>query len=735
MTVDLYVKNGANYYKLDVEVSEVINLKTVLTDLNDISKVLSPFTQSFNLKATPKNLRLLAHFGNEKLDNTYNKVGLECSVYIGGQLFDSGMLKVTDTVYENKQQKSFKCNYASNLTGIADLLGEMTIQDLFKDENGNYDSLVSIPWTDGEVNHLIQVGMNVNLSNGINMKYAIPFMSNKRVWVFSNDLSLNDNIKYNPVTNQTTENYINKNEIRPSITYSTIMEHLLLKLGSPVICPWFNTTDYKDLNVYCSNENIITVQNTFLKLTKFTTFDNVINGVRENLLNYIWNVFADLYGGVFEIQKVYPPYRAEFNVLTIILYFDNLVDLSGSGTRIKVRTINASTNVEIDNQEITGNTYVYAFSPDNIFVRFEIQALTLLSFQNLSVNFRQEQWGFTTVDDPRGRPLTLFTRSIKQSIATAPTNSSSLNSEKVNLIATLPNMKAVDFLKSFFKMLNIKVISTGLQDNSMYWLTEKDINEKNKVWSKRLVDYTPYTLTKTLNKTIATKYDKYIFKHKESKYYESKYGDGTYFGSLEYPTGIIPKAKTFEVKTEYSILNINYNLQLTTGPIATAYPFSNEDIEVNSNFALRYKPIFNEFTIFYNNYIDIGSANMIGFKASNNFVYGVTRLYQPVFFNVKTGNSLAFGNEKGYANSLYVNNYKNIIEFLLNPKCYESEFEIQLPANEIFLNFANQTQGEENISVGFRPQNEIIIGEQKYKLVESLINLTTGKGKLKLINY
>jgi len=96
---------------------------------------------------------------------------------------------------------------------------------------------------------------------------------------------------------------------------------------------------------------------------------------------------------------------------------------------------------------------------------------------------------------------------------------------------------------------------------------------------------------------------------------------------------------------------------------------------------------------------------------------------------------LAFGAEDVNSDSLYINYYDDFIELLLSPNTYSSSFSLILPANEIFLNFANLKQGESNIPTGFRAQNEIIIGEQRYKLVDSSIDLTSGKTKLTLLNF
>jgi len=58
-----------------------------------------------------------------------------------------------------------------------------------------------------------------------------------------------------------------------------------------------------------------------------------------------------------------------------------------------------------------------------------------------------------------------------------------------------------------------------------------------------------------------------------------------------------------------------------------------------------------------------------------------------------------------------------------------------LPPNEIYVNKSNQNQGGGLTPTGFRLQNEIIIGETLYSILDSTIDITTGKTKLTLLNY
>jgi hypothetical protein len=145
--LQLYIKyTDNNYYLLDLDPKENINFKVTVKDLNDITKIFSPFTQSFNLDATDKNKRLCGFIGNEKIQRINNTGEFDSLIYVAGFLFQSGKLTFDETDYEFKNQKSFKTNFASNLTSLTEKLGDSTIQDLFLDVNGDFDREVKINW-------------------------------------------------------------------------------------------------------------------------------------------------------------------------------------------------------------------------------------------------------------------------------------------------------------------------------------------------------------------------------------------------------------------------------------------------------------------------------------------------------------------------------------------------------------------------------------------------------------
>lgn len=737
--VQLYIKYiDDNYYLLDIEENESINLKQTYKDLNDITKIFAPFTQSFNLPATDKNKRLCGYVGNEKIQRINNNGKFEVLVYIGGFIYDSGILSFDETDYVLKEQKSFKTNYASNLTGLSEILGTLTIQDLFLDSNGVSDDLLKINWDVVTAKNMLESITTRTLANGIELKYGIPFISNNRVWNYDPvNLGVIDNIAFNPVVTIDGVNRANLNEIRPAVSYMTIMKHLLLRIGVPINCPLFEEPELKDAFVLCNSEKVLIPEKNGYKLVNYTpittSFEVIFATYYPVPTPPKWNVTGGLLNGVFKIKRnnlVSLP--NDWVNLKINLIFDGLIPVISGTPQIKVNLINNVTGIILNTQVVDNGNYTFSLidqSPaytmlDNngeLYLRFEILPLNLVSWSNIrtSVNQKLYKPGQYNVD--------------YNYLSENHTSPSVVGATKFSLIDTLPKMKCVDFLKSFFKTFNISVLSTGLNDQSMYWLTPENIKEINKPYSKRIVDYTPYIDTEKVNKKRGNEYNQYSFTHNKSKYYDGQYGDGTYFGALTYPLIPPTKVNKFEVATNYSILKQN-DYFFHPSMVKTCLAFQKDSPTILPIGAYRYKPVYEEFTLMYLKPVSLGT-NKLGFELNATQNVALNNVLESSFKNYTNGKTLAFGAEGLDTNSLYLNYYDDFIELLLHPNTYKSEFEINLPVNEIFLNYSNLLPGESNIPTGFRLQNEIIIGEQRYFLLDSQIDLTTGKGKLTALNF
>jgi len=736
--VQIYIKHtDDNYYLLDLEPNEAINFKLTVKDLNDITKIFSPFTQSFKIKATDKNKMLCGFVGNEKILRVNNNGEFDSLIYISGFLFQSGKLTFEESAYELQDQKEFSTTFASTVSGLVELLGDSTIQDLF-DLN---DPAIKTVWDVHAMKRLMTSAFNGTLANGINIKTGIPFISNIRVWNYDDNLALVDNIKFNSTRSDLTENFIKLSEIRPAINYLSIMQSLILKYNLNVICPILEKPEITDLMVWCNSESLVVPDAVTYPLINYEALNYLRYDVNNDPGGHgipespKWEITLDQLTGIFKAKRLATSRPQNWSDgFDINLKFNGLVSKDSNSTKIKVVLKRTTDGNILDSQVIEGvDLYTVRIKDTQLdingelYFRYEILPETLVDWTNIEAKIIQKyryEYKYYTV-----KSVERATFSYSSLNNTASTD---LGGNKINLITCLPKMKCIDFLRSFFKTFNISILSTGLNDQSMYWVTPSDIQESNKPYSKRIVDYTNFVDIATHTKKKANQYNQYSFSHFASKYYEAVYGDGTKFGALDYPTLPPTKPTKFEVKTDYSILkqSSTFDNQYT----ATCLGFAKDTPTIQDNGANRYKPVYEEFTLFYlkAKNLQLSTLSIEASATVNAELFGVL---EANFVNYTNGKTLAFGAENENTYSLYLNYYKSFIELLLNPNTYQSSFTLTLPPNEIFLNFANLNQGESNIPTGFRAQNEIIIGEQRYNLVDSGIDLTTGKTKLNVLNF
>ena len=134
--VQLYIKHtDNNYYLLDLEESESINYKLTVKDLNDITKIFSPFTQSFNIKATDKNKILCGFVGNEKILRANNTGEFDSMIYI------SGFLSYSYRVPRCKNKKPQTLFHSNLQTFIAQCLPNQDIEVCYTNRDIVYHSL------------------------------------------------------------------------------------------------------------------------------------------------------------------------------------------------------------------------------------------------------------------------------------------------------------------------------------------------------------------------------------------------------------------------------------------------------------------------------------------------------------------------------------------------------------------------------------------------------------------
>lgn len=710
--------DNLEFTKLDLFKDESITIKSSKKDLQDISKVFAPYSQSFSFPATPKNVQAFGFFGNTEVIKVNPDNKFYCKIYTNGVLNNKGIIKIENVKYKNNKADSFSGSFNTNMLSLKDRIGDDTLQDLT-----NLD--FSLNWKPNNVfNRLKNTAVLSN--SGINVKYFVPLISNNRVWTYNSVETGIDNIAYKSVNAPTGNKVVNIGELRPAVSFQSVLDLIKYKYNLEITTPLEAKDEIKDLYIWCNASSF--TKNTSSKFILKKQYVNESPSAHGTaVVNFADSSTKITKNGTSPFAVTYIQYR--ITLVDTVIGDDQekatvVIDIQKKSTLQNV----LSFEFEVKN----GNNQLAMKIPLYLFTSNEFEFYTYLK------SSKPILWKYSSA-------RVLYRNLLSDKVSTFTNNNNSDDSKQyeVDLVKSLPNTKVIDFITSYFKTFNISIFDSSPTDDKLFWLTPQDINTIGQVYSKREVDYTRFVDVKEVLKSVGNDYNYYNFKHAESKYRSNvdfKKQFGMEFGQTKYPSIPPTKPNEFKIETHFSI--IPPVLLNGTSQIWTAYGFDNSEPNVSDDGVYRYTPNTDELTLFYshgNTSITetIGVQNL---NSSDVLITSELTSHMKVMPYCKSNNySLGFSILKidniEYTDSLFLLYYSTQIVRLLNPNALSQTFKVVLPSNEIYLNDATTLIGSGSTPVGFRMQNEIIIGETKYEILDSSIDITTGKGTLTLLNF
>jgi hypothetical protein len=682
MITEIFVSlDGFNFLKLDLDKSESIPLRLTYKDTQDFSKIFSPYSLGFTFTATPNNLKALNYFGNTDLKRTAVKI--RCKIYVNSILAQNGFLKLEKIKYQNGKPQTITASFASTMTNLRDKFGNDTLRD--------FGSKL-ITWRPLDVFARLN-GMQNTEVEGVALKWFVPLASTKRVWNA-------DEIAYDISNSVTSENLIKSDELRPAISFTTLLDLIKQKYQLQIISPIESRSEVKDLFVWCMGEqfgNVDTYNQFILKANLGSTFaTGAVPSLRKSAFT------ANLTNQTFKIEV--NPDATNYNVynnFTIFrLEFSNII-LPQNGQNITIGLFRLNENEPFIFQTFTinnGNQSFQVLINDTFLINNELEFRCKLRFDsfitwsNVKVEMRVNYGGVGSLT----------------SLSLTNNNTTEMNTQAVDLIKALPEIKVVDFLTSYFKAFNIVALDVSPLNDSLYWYTPEDILANKKTVT--------YIAENQLEKSTQDEFDYFVFKHKDSEFRSNKdyeIGAGMPYAQASFPEIKPQNAKEYSVETQFTI--IPPVTIVNTSDIVTYYGFS----EVDS-------PNFGELPIFYSH--GIKPLNRL-FGVQSSLVNGsLTNIplsqyvkVMPFTFDSKSiGFSVLVWQNQALRDNLFSRYYAEIIQRLVNSNVMKQDFSLILNANEVR---------------DFRLENDIIINEDKFTVIDSTIDITTGKTKLTLLNY
>jgi len=715
--MELYIeKETAGVYGLvDTFIDETVSLNTKTTYTQDITAVFKGFTNDFSTNATPNNIKLYGYFGYTE-QNAPTNIKKRAKLYLEGQLFKEGIITIKGASWINGKPSLFEQEFSDGQKNLTEILGEDTLDMLTGGD---------ITWT----TKTIQNGLQAIQTGTEGIRWFIPLVSTQRIFSLSNsaEVPATDNINYNVSKPITSENVLLPAEIRPAMFMSEILGAINKKYDIKIDpTPYTGTiTQLTDLCTMCISADV-SIKEVKARVAKiiweYDTFrEERFDIIPKPLINAFELNYLGYGGGsshVASFDMIIRLNKKPF-VPAISSYINNIEvwEVFANGEKKQKLSYTVVEGAEVKNTLLKIRIGLDVFTPDGAsapstlvkpLISVFVSAESLSEWKMTSYEFN---WTFGD-----------WRKGIRDNVQplSSPTT--------VNLFKSLPKMKTIDFVKSIYTMFAYKKFKDEVLNDFYY--KQKTIFEIPHKGIRGENDLTPYADLSKLTKKTNTKYDGYDLKHATSEYQQNvlfSTNNDMEWGQLKYPLTGKPKTE-FKIETKFTAPVFSPILTDADNQVLTFYPFGSDAQLNESETRFVYDTNTKEFPIFYYNeltnvstpygfvdtdlkaLVQIGVYHRISHKS--NRIFTGTSNYISSLFNIVTGDFID-------QNTLYVQGYKEFIEDTLSGKKLIHTIDLQLPNIEIQK---------------FKDNDEIIIKETKYTVMESNLGLTGEKSKLILLN-
>ena len=688
---------------LDLFSDENIGFTTKLSDIEKLSNVFLDFSDTFSLPATPTNNRLFKHYYDVDVDNTFNaNIRVLGYIEIDSFPFRFGKIQLESVTVKNQRPENYKITFYGGLKQITDLFGDDTIDklDYIKDFTTGVTeltpSLTSLSKFDYDYNesNFFQTFNDPSFGPASQTGNIItPLISyTDRDWAWGSNNSIDIGINAGKILSD---------ELRPAIRVTKLIEAIEAKYGISFTRSFLGKAVFNNLFMWMNENNDSAASTSFTihpigPLVPIAPYpDNGKIVLTDNLITV--NTTGTNYAYVrYRITPTNLTYKYDVRIVDVngnVIF--EILDTSG------LSTLSASILPNGLPTELRVNTYRLEISPK----------ITNTFSVNLEAAVRNGYYGATLT-------------------AVESLNNSSLNQALVIIEKSLPKMKVIDFFQGLMKMF--KLIIRPLSPSQFY------LNTLDGYYSEgNILDITDFVNQETVDIERPLIYRNLYFQYQKTNNiagvkFRETFSDARGYDYGDLKAQYVTLDTKEELKVELPFENMMFERMIIEAPNVNALTPTNisigQSISTTDNITFtknKSKPI-----LFFNNGITniedtpikvaFGATTTIS-AVTNCYLIGNSNdeLLPQVTDSINWGAEIDPWHLVEVDNSLFLNYWSNWVDTIYDKKQRKFTFEANLPPRYV-----------QELSLNDR----LIINNNRYKINDYTIDLSTGKSKLTLFN-
>ena len=208
-----------DFVRVDLMEEELITLTQVIQDVNDIEKIFTDYSRTFNLPASKTNNKIFKHWYNPDIDGFDSSIFCESRIELNHLHFRFGKIQLNEVVMKFGEPSMYKVTFFGNTTEFKNSINEDELSDLVWLNEFNHSA------TTTNVKNGLENGLNFTVDSvAYNDAIIYPLIAHSQSYIYDATNNTDNGLNISTHSSHHQQRGVVPEDLKPAVTVKNIIK-------------------------------------------------------------------------------------------------------------------------------------------------------------------------------------------------------------------------------------------------------------------------------------------------------------------------------------------------------------------------------------------------------------------------------------------------------------------------------------------------------------------------------
>ena len=208
-----------DFVRVDLMEEELISLTQVIQDVNDIEKIFTDYSRTFNLPASKTNNKIFKHWYNPDIDGFDSSVFCSARIELNHLHFRFGKIQLNEVAMKFGEPSIYKVTFFGETTTFKNAINEDELSDLVWLNEFNHSATVT------NVKDGLENGLNFTVDSvAYNDAIIYPLIAHSQSYIYDDTGNTNNGLNISTQSTHHQQRGVVTEDLKPAVTVKNIIK-------------------------------------------------------------------------------------------------------------------------------------------------------------------------------------------------------------------------------------------------------------------------------------------------------------------------------------------------------------------------------------------------------------------------------------------------------------------------------------------------------------------------------